>query len=110
MASLWEQHAAARNTEEVRKRQSEARKEWWKKTGLSAESIAAGKAKRAATWAQKTYEEKKAMREKQSAVAKKWFASMTPERKRLIRQKQSDIKLRPLAICTHSAGHVVDEF
>ena len=93
VASLWEQHAAARNTEDVRKRQSEARKEWWKKKGLSAESIAAGKAKRAATWAQKTYEEKKAMREKQSAIAKKWFASMTPERKRLIRQKQSDIKL-----------------
>jgi hypothetical protein len=94
VASLREQHAAARDTEEVRRRQREARAEWWRRTsGISAEGIAAGVAKRAAKHAQRSDEEKRVTREKQSLAMKRYIKSLTPEQKRLLRQKQSGIKL-----------------
>lgn len=90
VASLRELHAAARLTEEVRKRQSEARVKWWRRTGgISAKGIAAAVAKRAAKRAQKTDAEKRATRAKQSLAIKRYIQSLTPEQLRLLRQKQS---------------------
>jgi hypothetical protein len=89
VASLRELHAAARLTEESRKRQSQARSEWWRRTGgISAEGIAAGVAKRAAKLAQRSAEQKRVTREKQSLALKRHFQSLAPEQRRLIREKQ----------------------
>jgi hypothetical protein len=77
VASLREQHAAARYTEEIRKRRSEARAEWWRRTGgISAEGIAAAIAKRAAKRAQRSDEEKRATSEKHSLAMRRYLESL----------------------------------
>ena len=92
--SIRKLHAQFNNTEEIKKLRSEGRKRWWAETGgHSAETKAKAKIKRAQTMASKSYAERQAIRDKQSAVHKARCAAMTPEQRLIIREKQVQAKL-----------------